>query len=178
MKPGLELRGQYTAGRDPRRMTPEELSVMGHEPMSPLQAIRARCLDCCAGQANEVAVCPVVECPAWPFRMGTNPWRKPPSEARREAARRTMTHLNTRRQKRRCAELPTSPPDHGISPLLAERTEAAAIWTTARVNPASETEQYRVDEDGSGQSAEQFREEQTDPSPEPDPPIGLAQQRL
>jgi hypothetical protein len=35
LKPGLELRGKYPVGRDPRRMTQEELREMGHEPMPP-----------------------------------------------------------------------------------------------------------------------------------------------
>jgi hypothetical protein len=52
-KPGLELRGKYPAGRDPRRMTREELREVGHERMSPLQALRARCLDCCGDQPME-----------------------------------------------------------------------------------------------------------------------------
>src|SRR5215472_17095447 len=44
-------------GRDPRAMSPDELVAMGHAPMSPLRAIRAHCLDCCAGSAQEVANC-------------------------------------------------------------------------------------------------------------------------
>jgi hypothetical protein len=119
MKPGLKLHQGHPVGRDPREMTPEELEAAGHEPMSPLQAHRARCLDCCAGQVNEVAVCPVVECPAWPFRMGTNPWRKPASEARREAARRTMERINAGRRKRDGPEASADPPEHGIATSLA-----------------------------------------------------------
>jgi hypothetical protein len=119
IRPGLELRGRYPVGRDPRRMTQDELSEAGHEPMSPLQALRTRCLDCCGYQEKEVARCRAVDCPAWPFRMGTNPWRKPPGEARREAARQVMTKLNAGRRKREGAEPPASPPERGIAPLLA-----------------------------------------------------------
>jgi len=125
MKHGLKLHQGHPAGLDPRQMSPQELRAAGHEPMSPLQAMRARCLDCCAGQANEVAVCPVVECPAWPFRMGTNPWRKPASEARREAARRTMERINAGRRKRDGPEASASPPEHGTAPLLAEGSTVA-----------------------------------------------------
>src|SRR5215831_18606846 len=103
MKPGLKLYKSHPVGRDPRQMTREELRKVGHEPMSPLPALRARCLDCCGEQEKEVALCTAVKCPSWPFRMGTNPWRKPPSEARREAARQAMTNLNARRQKRKGA---------------------------------------------------------------------------
>ena len=125
MKPGLKLHQGHPAGLDPREMSPQELRAAGHEPMSPLQAMRARCLDCCAGQANEVAVCPVVECPAWPFRMGTNPWRKPASEARRETARRSMEKINAGRRKRDGPETSADPPEHGIAPLLAEGSTPA-----------------------------------------------------
>jgi hypothetical protein len=54
------------AGRDPREMTPDELREVGHQPMSPLHAVRARCLDCCAQQANAVARCSAMRCPSWP----------------------------------------------------------------------------------------------------------------
>ena len=39
-------------------------------------ALRARCLDCCCGQASEVRKCVSVECRSWPFRMGVNPFRQ------------------------------------------------------------------------------------------------------
>ena len=81
----LEKRDGRDIGRDPRQVTQDELLAAGHKPMSPLKALRLRCLDCCAEQPSEVRRCPAVTCPNWPFRMGKNPWRKPPSEARREA---------------------------------------------------------------------------------------------
>lgn len=34
------------------------------------QAIRAKCLDCCCGQRNEVKQCPAKNCPLWPYRLG------------------------------------------------------------------------------------------------------------
>lgn len=43
---------------------------------SPLKAIRAKCLDCCCGQSNEVKLCPVENCALWQFRFGKNPYRK------------------------------------------------------------------------------------------------------
>ena len=33
-------------------------------------------LDCCCGNAAEVRKCVAVDCALWPFRMGTNPFRK------------------------------------------------------------------------------------------------------
>jgi hypothetical protein len=77
----------WLIGRDPRKMQRSELEAMGHAPMSPMEAIRARCLDCCAGSAYEVRCCVATTCPSWPFRTGKNPWRAPISEERREALR-------------------------------------------------------------------------------------------
>lgn len=42
---------------------------------SPLKAIRAKCLDCCCGQAGEVKNCTIIRCPLHPFRLGRNPYR-------------------------------------------------------------------------------------------------------
>jgi len=74
-------------GRDPRTMTPAELLAMGHEPLSPMAVIRAKCLDCCGGSPHEVRLCVAATCPSWPFRLGKNPWRAAPSEEQLEAMR-------------------------------------------------------------------------------------------
>lgn len=42
---------------------------------SPIKAIRAKCLDCCCDQREEVKLCQVKGCPLYPFRMGKNPFR-------------------------------------------------------------------------------------------------------
>lgn len=44
--------------------------------LTPMKAIRAKCLDCCCGQAKEVRLCPMTDCPLHPYRMGKNPTRK------------------------------------------------------------------------------------------------------
>jgi hypothetical protein len=129
MKPGLKLHQGYPAGRDPREMTQDQLREAGHEPMSPLQALRAHCLDCCAQQAKEVALCPAVGCPSWAFRMGTDPWRQPASAARREAARRTMAKLNARRNRGGAEPSPTAT-EHGTEPSLASELTPAPTWAT------------------------------------------------
>jgi hypothetical protein len=97
---GSEAEGEYAIGRDPRQMTQDELRAMGHEPMSATAAIRAHCLDCCAGSAYEVRCCMAVRCPSWPWRMGTNPWRREMSEEQREARRQIALRsgLGARRQ--------------------------------------------------------------------------------
>lgn len=43
--------------------------------MTPLRAIRAKCLDCCCGSAKEVRQCTAQKCPLFPYRMGHRPPR-------------------------------------------------------------------------------------------------------
>jgi len=43
------------------------------EAISPLKAIREKCLDCMGGQASEIKLCPCGECPLYLFRFGKNP---------------------------------------------------------------------------------------------------------
>ena len=74
---GLEKQNGWDVGRDPRQMSREELIAAGHKPMSPLKALRLRCIDCYAGESSEVRRCTHLDCPAWPYRMGTNPWQAP-----------------------------------------------------------------------------------------------------
>ena len=44
--------------------------------LTPLKAIRAKCLDCSGGQPSEVRECPDTECSLYPYRFGKNPNRK------------------------------------------------------------------------------------------------------
>ena len=48
----------------------------GHARISPIQAIRRKCLDCCGNQPNEVKLCETVTCALWPFRAGRHPYTK------------------------------------------------------------------------------------------------------
>lgn len=41
--------------------------------MTPLKAIRLKCLDCCCGQAREVRDCSCPDCSLYPYRFGKNP---------------------------------------------------------------------------------------------------------
>lgn len=41
--------------------------------MTPMKAIRAKCLDCCCGQTKEVRLCPVKKCPLYLYRFGKRP---------------------------------------------------------------------------------------------------------
>ena len=44
--------------------------------LTPLKAIRAKCLDCSYNQPKEVKLCPIPDCPLFPYRYGHNPARK------------------------------------------------------------------------------------------------------
>jgi hypothetical protein len=48
----------------------------GHRSMSPMDAIRRKCLDCCVGQQIEVRLCEAIACSLWPFRAGRHPYTK------------------------------------------------------------------------------------------------------
>ena len=88
----------WMVGRDPRTMTQAELRAMGHEPMSYGEALRAKCLDCCAGSPHEVRLCVAVSCPNWDFRMGPSPWKAPRrlTEEQRAAASERMRAVRRR----------------------------------------------------------------------------------
>ena len=62
-------------GRHPGEV-PSEILALYHSERNPLKALRARCLDCCCGNAAEVRKCTAVACPSWPFRLGVNPFRE------------------------------------------------------------------------------------------------------
>ncbi len=64
--------------------------------MSPLRALRLRCVDCCTGSVQEVRLCAAVACPSWPFRMGKNPWRA--ARALSEAQRATLAKMHAARR--------------------------------------------------------------------------------
>jgi hypothetical protein len=49
---------------------------------SPRQAIKAKCLDCCCLDIDEIRHCTVTVCPLWkyrPFQLDAQPLRKPRS---------------------------------------------------------------------------------------------------
>ena len=73
---GLEQRDGDDVGRDPRAMSADELTQLGHSRVSPLRALRLKCLDCCNESSQEVRLCTAVDCASWPFRMAKKPWRR------------------------------------------------------------------------------------------------------
>lgn len=46
------------------------------EAISPMKAIRLKCLDCCGGSSKEVKTCGAKDCPLYAFRLGKNPYRQ------------------------------------------------------------------------------------------------------
>lgn len=46
---------------------------MAEKVLTPLKAIRAKCLECSCGQAKEVRLCILTNCPLHPYRMGKRP---------------------------------------------------------------------------------------------------------
>ena len=44
--------------------------------ITPLEAIRDMCIDCCGGSRSFVSSCTDVRCPLHEFRFGKNPYRK------------------------------------------------------------------------------------------------------
>lgn len=78
------------AGKDPRMVPVEALNRMrqAKQPMDDLttanyrtkiktraSAIRGFCVDCQGGEIKGVRECEAMNCPLWPFRMGTDPLR-------------------------------------------------------------------------------------------------------
>lgn len=51
--------------------------------LTPIKAIRAKCLDCCCDSRTAVRFCSVENCPLYPYRMGHRPkgYNNPESEA-------------------------------------------------------------------------------------------------
>jgi hypothetical protein len=41
--------------------------------ITPMKAIRKKCLDCSGGSAREVSLCPITTCPIYSYRYGKRP---------------------------------------------------------------------------------------------------------
>jgi hypothetical protein len=49
---------------------------MKSKKLTPIKAIRKKCLDCCAGQVSEIRRCTIPDCPLFGYRFGKNPARQ------------------------------------------------------------------------------------------------------
>lgn len=47
---------------------------MEEKRLTPIKAIRAKCLDWCCGNSNEVKLCTCTGCALYPYREGHNPF--------------------------------------------------------------------------------------------------------
>ena len=67
--------------------------------MTPMKAIRAKCLECSNGSANEVRLCPIPDCPLYEFRLGKNPniKKRELTEEQRAELRERARHMLSRR---------------------------------------------------------------------------------
>ena len=63
--------------------------------LTPLRAIRAKCIDCSAWSMKEVRECVMLDCPLYPYRLGKSPNRKPRilTDEEREALRQRMAKM-------------------------------------------------------------------------------------
>ena len=79
------------------------------EMLTPLKALRRRCLDCSNWSTQEVRLCLATECAAWVFRLGKDPSirREFTAEQREAAAERAALMRQTRLSKQK--ESPISP---------------------------------------------------------------------
>lgn len=60
---GLQLRDGTDVDRETGQMSPDDLAQLGHAHVSPLRALRLKCLDCCNTFAREVRLCTAVGLP-------------------------------------------------------------------------------------------------------------------
>lgn len=101
---GIEFSPERQAiGKDPRFLVPRDLESIGHVRKPALQALRERCIDCSGGSSQKVRFCTAVACSAWPFRMGTDPWR-----AKREMSDEQKAVLRQRLEAGRLAKANTA----------------------------------------------------------------------
>lgn len=56
-----------------------KIDIENKKRVSPLKAIRCKCLDCVCYQSSEITRCPILDCPLYNFRSGANKTGKNPS---------------------------------------------------------------------------------------------------
>ena len=98
-KSPYQVDGGQIIGRDPRQIPAHEFHGAGIAGHPLLAVVRAKCMDCCVEQADEVRKCVVVACPNWPYRMGTNPFfsQNLSAEERERRAERARVNLKARK---------------------------------------------------------------------------------
>jgi len=69
---------------------------MRRKNLTPIKAIRAFCLQCTSSDRAWIKECPSLECPLYPYRMGTNP--NVSEHARMDAAKRAKSRNSDKKQ--------------------------------------------------------------------------------
>lgn len=59
---------------------------MRQKRLTPIKAIRAKCMECSGGSFKEVRECHITDCALHPYRLGKNPARKGQGFAKRQTA--------------------------------------------------------------------------------------------
>lgn len=77
--------------------------------LTPIKAIRAYCLGCMCGSANEVRLCPIKKCELYPYRFGHNPYLKPRNytEEQREKFRESGRLAQQKLKEKRLGNIDT-----------------------------------------------------------------------
>lgn len=52
--------------------------------LTPIKAIRAKCIECCCGSKQEVRMCTIEDCTLFPYRMGKRPKAEQAADAEAE----------------------------------------------------------------------------------------------
>ena len=60
----------FDVNDEPTPLLPAAAPQQDRRNSSPLQAVRAECVDCCNGSLQEVRLCPNTHCALWPLRFG------------------------------------------------------------------------------------------------------------
>lgn len=68
--------------------------------MTPLKAIRSKCLDCMCGEANEVKLCESTDCPLYNFRFGKNVIKRQLTEEQRKKASERMKLFHEKQKEK------------------------------------------------------------------------------
>ena len=89
--------------------------------LTPIKAIRVKCLDCCCGSAKEVELCPIPNCSLYPYRFGKNPNIKLSDEQR---AKRAAHFKNKASQQ--AARVPSATVEGNYTPDTEKATERHA----------------------------------------------------
>ncbi len=64
--------------------------------LTPMKAIRAKCLDCAGGKPAEVTKCHITDCTLYPYRFGTRPHYQGHERKKRELTQEQLDALRER----------------------------------------------------------------------------------